>query len=143
MKKVLSVLGLPARADGLCLGLGCAGRFPYYLNTYGFQTIHGCAVAVATGSKLARPELLVWVITGDGDGLSAGGNHLLHAMRRNVDIKVILINNEVLGRSKGQIIAHITGRHSDEVEPPGHVRHAVTSPVGGSGSGGDVRGSHG
>lgn len=102
MKKVLSVLGLPRERMVFVSGLGCAGRFPYYLNTYGFQTIHGRAVAVATGLKLARPELLVWVITGDGDGLSAGGNHLLHAMRRNVDIKVILINNEVLGRSKGQ-----------------------------------------
>ncbi|MGI9354172.1 MAG: 2-oxoacid:ferredoxin oxidoreductase subunit beta [Rhizobiaceae bacterium] len=83
-------------------GIGCSSRFPYYMNTYGFHTIHGRAPAVATGLKVSRPELSVWVVTGDGDALSIGGNHILHAMRRNIDIKVLLLNNEVYGLTKGQ-----------------------------------------
>ncbi len=83
-------------------GIGCAARFPYYMGTYGFHTIHGRAPALATGMKLANPELDVWVITGDGDALSIGGNHLLHALRRNVDLQIILFNNEIYGLTKGQ-----------------------------------------
>jgi 2-oxoglutarate ferredoxin oxidoreductase subunit beta len=83
-------------------GIGCSSRFPYYLDTYGFHTIHGRAPAVATGIKLANPELDVWVITGDGDGLSIGGNHLLHALRRNIDLNILLFNNEIYGLTKGQ-----------------------------------------
>ena len=83
-------------------GIGCAARFPYYVETYGFHTIHGRAPAVATGLKLANPELDVWVVTGDGDGLSIGGNHLMHALRRNVGLKILLFNNEVYGLTKGQ-----------------------------------------
>ena len=83
-------------------GIGCSSRFPYYMNTYGFHTIHGRAPTFATGLKVARPDLQVWVITGDGDGLSIGGNHLLHAIRRNVDLKIILFNNEIYGLTKGQ-----------------------------------------
>lgn len=83
-------------------GIGCSSRFPYYLQTYGFHTIHGRAPTVALGAKLANPELSVWVITGDGDGLSIGGNHLLHLIRRNPDINVILFNNEIYGLTKGQ-----------------------------------------
>jgi 2-oxoglutarate ferredoxin oxidoreductase subunit beta len=83
-------------------GIGCSSRFPYYMNTYGFHTIHGRAPAVATGVKLANPELNVWVITGDGDGLSIGGNHMLHLLRRNVDLQVLLFNNEIYGLTKGQ-----------------------------------------
>ncbi len=83
-------------------GIGCSSRFPYYMNTYGFHTIHGRAPSIATGLKLVRPELTVWVITGDGDGLSIGGNHLIHALRRNVDLKIILVNNEIYGLTKGQ-----------------------------------------
>jgi 2-oxoglutarate ferredoxin oxidoreductase subunit beta len=83
-------------------GIGCASRFPYYVETYGFHTIHGRAPAVATGLKLANPELDVWVVTGDGDGLSIGGNHLMHALRRNVGFKILLFNNEVYGLTKGQ-----------------------------------------
>jgi 2-oxoglutarate ferredoxin oxidoreductase subunit beta len=83
-------------------GIGCSSRFPYYIESYGFHTIHGRAPAVATGVKLANPDLDVWVVTGDGDGLSIGGNHLLHALRRNIGLKILLFNNEVYGLTKGQ-----------------------------------------
>lgn len=83
-------------------GIGCSSRLPYYVETYGFHTIHGRAPAIATGIKLANPELDVWVVTGDGDGLSIGANHLLHALRRNVDLNILLFNNEIYGLTKGQ-----------------------------------------
>ena len=83
-------------------GIGCSSRFPYYMNTYGYHTIHGRAPAVASGVKIANPDLSVWLITGDGDGLSIGGNHLIHLLRRNVDMNVILFNNEIYGLTKGQ-----------------------------------------
>ncbi len=102
MKKALAPLGVPRDKMVFVSGIGCSSRFPYYMNTFGFHTIHGRAPTVATGLKLARPDLQVWVITGDGDGLSIGGNHLLHAMRRNADLKVILFNNEIYGLTKGQ-----------------------------------------
>ena len=83
-------------------GIGCSSRFPYYMNTYGFHTIHGRAPAVATGVKLANPELDVWVITGDGDGFSIGGNHMIHTLRRNLDLQILVFNNEIYGLTKGQ-----------------------------------------
>ena len=83
-------------------GIGCAARFPYYIATYGFHTIHGRAAAIATGTKIANPELDVWVVSGDGDGLSIGGNHMLHVLRRNVDLQILLFNNEIYGLTKGQ-----------------------------------------
>ena len=83
-------------------GIGCSSRFPYYMETYGFHTIHGRAPAVATGVKLANPELDVWIITGDGDALSIGGNHTMHLIRRNLDCQVLLFNNEIYGLTKGQ-----------------------------------------
>ena len=83
-------------------GIGCSSRFPYYMNTYGIHSIHGRAPAVATGLKASRPDLTVWVITGDGDGLSIGGNHLMHAIRRNLDINIVLFNNRIYGLTKGQ-----------------------------------------
>src|SRR5437588_9842009 len=102
MKKALAPLNSARENTVFISGIGCSSRFPYYMNTYGFHTIHGRAPTFATGLKLARPELQVWVITGDGDGLSIGGNHLLHAIRRNVDLKIILFNNEIYGLTKGQ-----------------------------------------
>jgi 2-oxoglutarate ferredoxin oxidoreductase subunit beta len=102
MKMVLPKLGTPREKFVFISGIGCSSRFPYYLNTYGFHTIHGRAPTFATGLKVARPDLSVWVITGDGDGLSIGGNHLLHAIRRNVDVKIILFNNQIYGLTKGQ-----------------------------------------
>jgi len=102
MKKSMASLGLSREKTVFISGIGCSSRFPYYMNTYGFHSIHGRAPTLATGLKVSRPDLSVWVVTGDGDGLSIGGNHLLHAIRRNVDIKILLFNNEIYGLTKGQ-----------------------------------------
>ncbi|GAB6164048.1 2-oxoacid:ferredoxin oxidoreductase subunit beta [Thermostilla marina] len=102
MKKTLADLNLPPEKVVFVSGIGCSSRFPYYMNTYGMHSIHGRAPAIATGLKTMRPDLSVWVITGDGDGLSIGGNHLIHAIRRNVDINIILFNNRIYGLTKGQ-----------------------------------------
>ncbi|OHB76337.1 MAG: 2-oxoacid:ferredoxin oxidoreductase subunit beta [Planctomycetes bacterium RBG_16_64_10] len=102
MKKTLAALGVPREKTVFISGIGCSSRFPYYMNTYGFHSIHGRAPAIATGLKAVRPDLSVWVITGDGDGLSIGGNHLIHAIRRNLDINIVLFNNRIYGLTKGQ-----------------------------------------
>jgi 2-oxoglutarate ferredoxin oxidoreductase subunit beta len=102
MQKMLPELNVPRENIVFISGIGCSSRFPYYVETYGFHSIHGRALTLATGLKTARPELTVFVITGDGDGLSIGGNHLLHAMRRNIDLNVILFNNRIYGLTKGQ-----------------------------------------
>ena len=102
VQKVFAGLGIAREKFVIVSGIGCSSRFPYYMNTYGFHTIHGRAPAVATGLKVTRPDLSVWVVTGDGDALSIGGNHILHAMRRNVDLKVLLFNNRIYGLTKGQ-----------------------------------------
>lgn len=102
MQKLLPKLGIARENTVFVSGIGCASRFPYYMNTYGFHTIHGRAPAIATGLKVTRPELSVWVVTGDGDGLSIGGNHLIHAIRRNMDINILLFNNQIYGLTKGQ-----------------------------------------
>ena len=102
MKKVLPTLGVPREKIAFVSGIGCSSRFPYYMNTYGVHSIHGRAPAVATGLKVANPELMVWVITGDGDGLSIGGNHLMHAIRRNLDFNIVMFNNRIYGLTKGQ-----------------------------------------
>jgi 2-oxoglutarate/2-oxoacid ferredoxin oxidoreductase subunit beta len=102
MQKTMPELGIPKENIVFISGIGCSSRFPYYMNTYGFHTIHGRAPALATGLKLARPELKVFIITGDGDGLSIGGNHLLHVLRRNVNVTILLFNNRIYGLTKGQ-----------------------------------------
>ncbi len=102
VQKVMPELGIPREKIVFISGIGCSSRFPYYMNTYGFHTIHGRAPAIATGVKLANPDLDVWVITGDGDALSIGGNHFIHALRRNIDLKIILFNNRIYGLTKGQ-----------------------------------------
>src|SRR5437660_11209319 len=102
MKKAMAPLGIPREKMVFISGIGCSSRFPYYMNTYGFHTIHGRAPAFATGLKVARPELDVWVVTGDGDAVSIGGHHLIHALRRNVDLKILLFNNRIYGLTKGQ-----------------------------------------
>src|SRR5271163_3605017 len=102
MKKALAPLGVEREKMVFISGIGCSSRFPYYMNTYGFHTIHGRAPTVATGLKLARPDLQVWVVTGDGDSLSIGGNHTIHMLRRNVGLKVLMFNNRIYGLTKGQ-----------------------------------------
>ena len=102
VRKALADIGTDTKDVVFVSGIGCAARFPYYMATYGFHTIHGRAPAIATGVKLANPDLDVWVVSGDGDGLSIGGNHTLHALRRNVDLNILLFNNEIYGLTKGQ-----------------------------------------
>jgi 2-oxoglutarate ferredoxin oxidoreductase subunit beta len=102
VQKVMPELGVPRERIVFISGIGCSSRFPYYMNTYGFHSIHGRAPAIATGLKVARPELSVWVVTGDGDALSIGGNHLIHILRRNVDVNILLFNNRIYGLTKGQ-----------------------------------------
>ena len=102
VKKVLANIGAKRENTVFVSGIGCSSRFPYYINTYGFHSIHGRAPGIATGIKLANPELQVWVVTGDGDGLSIGGNHLLHTIRRNIDLNILLFNNRIYGLTKGQ-----------------------------------------
>jgi 2-oxoglutarate ferredoxin oxidoreductase subunit beta len=102
VQRTLAQLGVKREDTVFVSGIGCSSRFPYYMNTYGFHTIHGRAPAIASGLKVTRPELDVWVITGDGDGLSIGGNHMIHALRRNMDLKIILFNNQIYGLTKGQ-----------------------------------------
>ena len=102
VQNFLAQLGRPREEFVFVSGIGCSSRFPYYVNTYGMHSIHGRAPAVATGIAATRPDLSVWVITGDGDALSIGGNHLIHALRRNVDLKILLFNNQIYGLTKGQ-----------------------------------------
>ncbi len=102
MRKVLAKIGAKRENTVFVSGIGCSSRFPYYMNTYGFHSIHGRAPAIATGVKIANPDLDVWLVTGDGDALSIGGNHLLHILRRNVNCKILLFNNRIYGLTKGQ-----------------------------------------
>ena len=107
MKKVMPTLGVPREKIAFVSGIGCSSRFPYYMNTYGMHSIHGRAPAFATGLKSTRPDLSVWVITGDGDALSIGGNHFMHMLRRNIDLNVVLFNNSIYGLTKGQYLSLI------------------------------------
>ena len=102
LQKAMATLGIAPENTAVISGIGCSSRLPYYMNTYGFHTIHGRAAAVATGFKVANPEMSVWQISGDGDGLAIGGNHFIHAVRRNVDINMLLLNNKIYGLTKGQ-----------------------------------------
>lgn len=102
VQQVFPRLGIPREKFVVVAGIGCSSRFPYYMNTFGFHTIHGRAPGIATGIKVANPELSVWIATGDGDALSIGGNHLMHVLRRNVDVKILMFNNKIYGLTKGQ-----------------------------------------
>ena len=102
VQKTLPELGIPKENFAFISGIGCSSRFPYYMNTYGFHTIHGRPIAVATGVKIANPDLSVWVITGDGDCFAIGGNHLIHGIRRNIDLNILMFNNRIYGLTKGQ-----------------------------------------
>lgn len=102
LHKAMSQLGVPPHMTAVISGIGCSSRLPYYMNTYGFHTIHGRGGAVATGFKVANPEMTVWQVAGDGDGLAIGGNHFIHEVRRNVDLNLLLLNNKIYGLTKGQ-----------------------------------------
>lgn len=102
LHNAMAEVGVPPHMTAVISGIGCSSRLPYYMNTYGFHTIHGRAAAVATGFKVANPEMTVWQVSGDGDGLAIGGNHFIHAVRRNIDINLLLFNNKIYGLTKGQ-----------------------------------------
>ncbi len=125
VQRVMPELGVPRENFVFVSGIGCSSRFPYYMNTYGFHTIHGRAPAFATGIKASRPELSVWVVTGDGDGLSIGGNHLLHTIRRNVDVQILLFNNRVYGLTKGQYSPTSRPGMRTKSSPDGVIDHPV------------------
>lgn len=102
LHKAMAAVGVAPHQTAVISGIGCSSRLPYYMNTYGMHTIHGRAAAIATGVKLANPELTVWQVSGDGDGLAIGGNHFIHAIRRNIDINMMIFNNKIYGLTKGQ-----------------------------------------
>ena len=127
VQKAFAELGLRREEVVIVSGIGCSSRFPYYMNTFGFHTIHGRPLAVAAGLKAARPELQVWVVTGDGDSLSIGGNHLIHAIRRNLDVKVLLFNNRIYGLTKGQA-SPTSERHKETKSSPFGTADAPFEP---------------
>ena len=129
MQKLMPELGIPREKIVFISGIGCSSRFPYYMDTYGFHTIHGRAPALATGLKLARPDLTVFVVTGDGDGLSIGGNHLIHALRRNIDLKILLFNNKVYGLTKGQFSPTSDVGQITKSSPAGVVARPFSPPL--------------
>ena len=124
MQRVLPELGIPKEKIVFVSGIGCSSRFPYYMNTYGIHSIHGRAPTLATGLKVANPDLHVWVITGDGDSLSIGGNHLLHLLRRNVDLNIILFNNRIYGLTKGQYSPTSLPGHKTKSSPMGSIEQS-------------------
>jgi 2-oxoglutarate ferredoxin oxidoreductase subunit beta len=126
MKKVLPDLGVPREKIVFISGIGCSSRFPYYMNTYGMHSIHGRAPAFATGLKSTRPDLMVWVITGDGDSLSIGGNHFIHALRRNLDINIVLFNNRIYGLTKGQYSPTSIEGQVTKSTPMGSIDHPLS-----------------
>lgn len=128
IQKTLADLEIAPDQTAFISGIGCSSRFPYYMSTYGFHTIHGRAPAIATGLKLANPDLDVWVITGDGDGFSIGGNHLLHVLRRNVDLQIVLFNNEIYGLTKGQVSPTSRIGTKSPTSPRGSIAHPL-NPV--------------
>jgi len=124
-QKVMPDFGYPRENIVFISGIGCSGRFPYYMNTYGFHSIHGRAPTLATGLKASRPDLMVWVITGDGDALSIGGNHILHSMRKNVDIKVVMFNNRIYGLTKGQVSPTSAYGQKTKSSPGGSINYPI------------------
>ena len=124
VQSVFPELGIPREKFVIVSGIGCSSRFPYYMNTFGFHTIHGRAPAVATGLKMTRPDLEVWIATGDGDSLSIGGNHLIHTLRRNVGVKILLFNNRIYGLTKGQYSPTSELGKKTKSTPYGSIRQA-------------------
>lgn len=125
MKKVLPELGVPREKIVFISGIGCSSRFPYYMNTYGMHSIHGRAPTFATGLKTTRPDLMVWVITGDGDALSIGGNHFIHCLRRNLDVNIVLFNNRIYGLTKGQYSPTSIEGQVTKSTPMGAIDHPL------------------
>jgi 2-oxoglutarate/2-oxoacid ferredoxin oxidoreductase subunit beta len=123
VQKVMPTLGIPRENVVIISGIGCSSRFPYYMNTYGMHSIHGRATAVASGLKASRPELSVWIVTGDGDGLSIGGNHTIHLLRRNFDVNVLLFNNQIYGLTKGQYSPTSEQQKVTKSTPFGSIDH--------------------
>ena len=123
VQKVMPTLGIPKENIVIVSGIGCSSRFPYYMNTYGMHSIHGRATAVASGLKAARPELSVWIVTGDGDALSIGGNHTIHLLRRNFDVNILLFNNQIYGLTKGQYSPTSEEKKVTKSTPMGSIDH--------------------
>ena len=123
VQKVMPGIGIPRENIVIISGIGCSSRFPYYMNTYGMHSIHGRATSIASGLKAARPELSVWVVTGDGDGLSIGGNHTIHLLRRNFDINILLFNNQIYGLTKGQYSPTSEAKKITKSTPYGSLDH--------------------
>lgn len=123
VQKVFPTLGIPKENFVIISGIGCSSRFPYYMNTYGMHSIHGRATAIASGLKATRPELSVWIVTGDGDCLSIGGNHTMHLLRRNFDVNILLFNNEIYGLTKGQYSPTSEQQKITKSTPLGSIDH--------------------
>src|SRR5690348_15590959 len=123
VQKVMPTLGIPRENIVIISGIGCSSRFPYYMDTYGMHSIHGRATAIASGLKATRPELSVWIVTGDGDGLSIGGNHMIHILRRNFDVNIMLFNNQIYGLTKGQYSPTSEEHKVTKSTPYGSIDH--------------------
>lgn len=123
VQKVMATMNIPKEKFAVIAGIGCSSRFPYYMNTYGFHTIHGRGAAVASGVKIANPDLSVWVVNGDGDGLAIGGNHFIHLNRRNIDLNLLLFNNEIYGLTKGQYSPTTKEGTKTKTSPHGTIEH--------------------
>ena len=124
VQKLLPELGIPREKTVFVSGIGCSSRFPYYMNTYGIHTIHGRAPTLASGLSITNPELDIWVVTGDGDGLSIGGNHLVHCLRRNVNLNILLFNNRIYGLTKGQYSPTSLPGHKTKSSPMGSIEQS-------------------
>ncbi|MGI8952655.1 MAG: 2-oxoacid:ferredoxin oxidoreductase subunit beta [Chitinophagaceae bacterium] len=123
VQKIMPGIGVPRENIVIISGIGCSSRFPYYMNTYGMHSIHGRATAIATGLKATRPELSVWIVTGDGDALSIGGNHTIHLLRRNLDVNILLFNNQIYGLTKGQYSPTSEQQKITKSTPYGSIDH--------------------
>lgn len=123
VQNIMPTLGIPKENIVIVSGIGCSSRFPYYMNTYGMHSIHGRATAIASGLKASRPELSVWIVTGDGDSMSIGGNHLIHLLRRNFDVNILLFNNQIYGLTKGQYSPTSEEHKITKSTPMGSIDH--------------------
>lgn len=129
VQKIMPGIGVPKENIVIISGIGCSSRFPYYMNVYGMHSIHGRATAIASGLKASRPELSVWIVTGDGDGLSIGGNHTIHILRRNLDVNIMLFNNQIYGLTKGQYSPTSEEHKITKSTPFGSIDHPFNPPA--------------